>query len=122
MKKLLKIKVWLPILLVGIGLIIVTSTQQMARKEVMFYKHEVPPPVGEERKAPPEGEKRTGPPVGEKKREVPPPQTPGAPSLQTNISTLGVIATILGTILGILRAVIEIIKLFKKSPAHPADP
>jgi hypothetical protein len=104
MKKLFKIKVWLPILLVGIGLIIVNSTQQISRKEVTSYKHELPPKVGEERK-----------------REVPP-APPPAPSLEINISTLGVIATILGTILGILRAIIEIIKLFKKSPAVPAGP
>jgi hypothetical protein len=120
MKKLLKIKVWLPILLVGIGLIVVTSTQQMARKEVTSYRYEIPRGAEGERKTPPEGERRVRPPVGERKGGVPPPQTPRAPSIEINASSLGVIATILGTILGILRAIIEVIKLFKRSPTAPA--
>jgi len=122
MRKLLKIKVWLPILLVGIGLIIVSSFQQMPKKEVSFYRREAPPPVEKERRVPPIEERKVRPHVGEREGKVPPPQMPQAPSIEINASSLGVIATILGTILGILRAIIEIIKLFKRSPPVPTGP
>jgi len=110
-RRLLSLKVWLPVL--ALGLVLMVMIPAMAPRQAARYAPHPPPPVMEPAPAPSEGEmqKRSGPTAPE---TTPEPKAQPAPSYTEPINWTSVLSQVciaLGSIAAIVRGLVEFIKL-----------